>query len=394
MGNSNCHRTECRLLAAGMPPENLQHRCLQIVVADAVGYPAKKREGLHVAHQECFLALREQGHHEHAPRIAQAHVEQLHRHPFTGDLRHAFAPVDLRVPAGIELQRQIHLGPPLRFPLSGDVCPHCGAATSVALVFQDIANALAGVALLAGPRPAPVLGPYIARIDELLAEKWWTSYARILTEWIYQYIWADKRAGGDLHTHLRRRKKYRKRSGGGDNRGKIPNRVSIEQRPAIVDARKRLGDWEGDTVAGKGRKQYLVTLTERKSRFTLFKKVNSKRASEVKDAVIELLAPYWEKVKTITFDNGKEFADHAYIAQELNADIYFAHPYASWERGTNENANGLIRQYFPKNSNLSDATQEKISLVHGRLNDRPRKCLDYQTPKMVFFEFCDVALDT
>ena len=217
---------------------------------------------------------------------------------------------------------------------------------------------------------------------------------QISHEWIYQYIWADKRAGGDLHTHLRRRKKYRKRSGGGDNRGKIPNRVSIEQRPAIVDARKRLGDWEGDTVAGKGRKQYLVTLTERKSRFTLFKKVNSKRASEVKDAVIELLAPYWEKVKTITFDNGKEFADHAYIAQELNADIYFAHPYASWERGTNENANGLIRQYFPKNSNLSDATQEKVSLVHGRLNNRPRKCLDYQTPKMVFFEFCDVALDT
>jgi IS30 family transposase len=224
---------------------------------------------------------------------------------------------------------------------------------------------------------------------EQIAER--TNF-QISHEWIYQYIWANKRAGGELYKHLRCKKKYRRRSDGQDRRGKIRNRVSIDERPAIVEERSRIGDWEGDTMTGKGRKRYLVTLTERKSRFTLFKKVNSKSAAEVREAVIELLEPFQEKVKTITFDNGKEFAEHERIAQELEADIYFAHPYASYERGTNENTNGLIRQYFPKSSDLSEADPGKTSWAENRLNNRPRKCIGFQTPKEVFFKKSYVAL--
>ena len=205
-------------------------------------------------------------------------------------------------------------------------------------------------------------------------------------EWIYQYIYADKRAGGDLHEHLRCQKPYRDRASGRDRRGKIRNRVSIEERPEIVKTRERIGDWEADTVVGKGRKRYLVTLVERKSRFTLFAKVESKHAQVVADAIVDLLAPYREQTHTITFDNGKEFADHEQMADALEADIYFAHPYASWERGTNENTNGLLRQYFPKSSDFSDATEPKVAWVHERLNTRPRKCLKFQMPETVFRE--------
>jgi IS30 family transposase len=203
-------------------------------------------------------------------------------------------------------------------------------------------------------------------------------------EWIYQHIYADKRAGGDLHEHLRCQKPYRKRSGSQDRRGKIRNRVDIDERPEIVDRRERIGDWEADTVVGKGRERYLVTLVERKSRFTLFTMVESKRAAVVADAIVDLLQPYQEQTLTITFDNGKEFAEHERIAETLAADTYFAHPYASWERGTNENTNGLLRQYFPKDSDLSGATDSRIAWVHQRLNTRPRKCIDFQTPETVF----------
>jgi IS30 family transposase len=168
--------------------------------------------------------------------------------------------------------------------------------------------------------------------------------------------------------------------------------VSIDERPEIVEQRKRLGDWEGDTIApkeysssiGKGKRQAIVTLVERKSRFTLIEKVENLTAEATEKAIVSLLKPYNLQTLTITFDNGKEFANHQEIAQQLQADTYFAHPYASWERGTNENTNGLIRQYFPKGSDFSPITTDQLVFVKERLNHRPRKCLDFQTPQMVF----------
>jgi len=207
---------------------------------------------------------------------------------------------------------------------------------------------------------------------------------RISHEWIYQHILADQRTGGDLYTHLRCQKKRRKRYGKHDYRGKIPNRVSIEERPALVEQRERLGDWEIDTLIGKGRHGALVSLVERKSRFTLLQPVDQCQAELVSQATISLLKPFGVKVHTITADNGKEFAYHAQIAETLEAAFYFAHPYSAWERGTNENTNGLVRQYFPKNTNFLQSTFKEVLSVTDKLNHRPRKCLDFLTPFEVF----------
>jgi len=208
---------------------------------------------------------------------------------------------------------------------------------------------------------------------------------QISHEWIYQYILMDKHAGGHLHRHLRCQKKRRKRYGSYDRRGKLKNRVSIDQRPAIVDTRQRLGDWEVDTIIGKGRRGAIVSLTERKSRMTLMQKVERKTAKAVADAVIQLLSPLKDLTRTITSDNGKEFADHQRIAEGLHTEIYFAHPYSSWERATNENTNGLIRQYFPKKRDFSTIKTDEIINAMRRLNNRPRKCLGFKTPNQVFF---------
>ena len=235
-----------------------------------------------------------------------------------------------------------------------------------------------------------------ARIDEKLQQDWspeqvsgWlkkNTDAKVSHEWIYQHIYMDKRSGGDLYKHLRCQKKRRKRTGDYDRRGKIPNQVSIEDRPEIVEQRERIGDWEGDTIIGAGRQGAIVTLVERKSRYTLLKQVANRTAAVVENAILDLLKPYQVATRTITFDNGKEFANHQNIAQKLQSEVYFAHPYASWERATNENTNGLIRQYFPKGSDFSSITDDQISFVKERLNDRPRKCLDFQAPAMVFFQ--------
>jgi len=209
---------------------------------------------------------------------------------------------------------------------------------------------------------------------------------RISHEWIYQHIYSDKRSGGDLHRHLRCQKKRRKRYGSYDRRGIIPRQVSIDERPAVVNARSRLGDWEGDTVIGKDHQGALVTLVERKSLYTVMQGVAHKTADAVHNAVTELLTPLTDLVHTITYDNGREFAEHEGMAKDLDADIYFAHPYSSWERGVNENTNGLIRQYFPKNRNLTTVTDEEIEQATDRLNHRPRKTLDYRTPYEVLFK--------
>ena len=203
-------------------------------------------------------------------------------------------------------------------------------------------------------------------------------------ETIYRYVWDDKRAGGTLYTHLRHGlKKRRKRRGSKDLRGKIHNRVDIDQRPAVVETRKRLGDWEADLVCGTGSSGYLVTLVERFSRRVLIGYTKTKTASEVTSEILRLLKD--EVVETLTFDNGKEFADHERIAAELGCKCYFAKPYHSWERGLNENTNGLIRQYFPKKMSFAQITADQIALVQHRLNNRPRKCLGFKTPDMVYF---------
>jgi len=205
-------------------------------------------------------------------------------------------------------------------------------------------------------------------------------------EWIYQYVLADKHAGGTLYRHLRCQKKRRKRYGSYDRRGKLPNRVSIEERPVIVDKRQRVGDWEVDTIVGKGHRQAIVSLTERKSRLVLLQKVERRTADLVSDAVIGLLQPIAEHSHTITGDNGKEFAEHERISHALNTDFFFAHPFAAWERGTNENMNGLVRQYIPKRREFDTISEHELSFITNRLNHRPRKCLDYRTPFEVFLE--------
>jgi IS30 family transposase len=211
-------------------------------------------------------------------------------------------------------------------------------------------------------------------------------HIQVSHEWIYQYILRDKQAGGDLHKHLRCQKKRRKRYGRRDRRGQVPNRRSIEERPEIVDQRQRIGDWEVDTMVGKGHHQAVVTLTERKSRLALLRKVERRTAALVGAAVIDLLDPVADRTHTITGDNGKEFAEHERIAQDLDADFFFAHPYAAWERGANENMNGLVRQYIPKNRAFTSVTEEELEQIMIKLNHRPRKCLDFNSPYEVFFE--------
>jgi IS30 family transposase len=211
-------------------------------------------------------------------------------------------------------------------------------------------------------------------------------------ERIYLYIYADKQRGGTLFRHLRSQKKQRKRYGGHARRGQIPNRISIEQRPAIVASKSRLGDWEADTIIGARHRGAILSCTERMSKLTLLRKLETKGALEVKRNCIELLSPCAEQVHTITVDNGKEFCEHKAIAHALQTRIYFAHPYASWERGLNENTNGLIRQYFPKKSDFAKISHEEVQHVAARLNNRPRKTLGFRTPNEVFFKRRFVAL--
>ena len=209
---------------------------------------------------------------------------------------------------------------------------------------------------------------------------------RISHETVYRYIYADKRNGGDLHQHLRSQKPHRKRyASGQERRGVLKNRVIIDERPAIVEQKSRVGDWEGDTVIGKNHKGGLVTLAERKTRYVLAGHIRSKQADGVTAVTTHLLEPHKDRCHTITFDNGKEFAGHERIAAALQTSIYFAHPYHSWERGLNENSNGLLRQYFPKRMDLSNISEEQVQRAVDRLNHRPRKVLGYRSPHEVFF---------
>ncbi len=206
-------------------------------------------------------------------------------------------------------------------------------------------------------------------------------------ETIYQFILRDKQKGGDLYKHLRHQhKQYRKRYGSPKRSGPIKNRRFIDERPAVVEERKRLGDWEIDTIISKGQQTAIVTLVERFSRKTLIGLVGTKQAGFVSEQTIRLLINIKEFVFTITADNGSEFAHHEQIAAALEAEVYFAHPYHSWERGLNENTNGLIRQYIPKDKDFAELTESEIIDIQDRLNNRPRKCLSYATPNEIFLK--------
>ena len=235
-----------------------------------------------------------------------------------------------------------------------------------------------------------------AQVDVLIREKLspeqvsgrmdFENTLKISHETIYTYVYADKHAGGDLWLHLRCQKRCRKRyASGQERRGILKNRVSIDDRPEIVGLKERIGDWEGDTVIGKDHKGAMVTLADRASRYTLATMLPSKHAEGVTVAVTRLLRPHKRKRHTVTFDNGKEFAGHEEIAKELKVDVYFAHPYHSWERGLNENTNGLLRQYFPKGTLFDMVTEEEVQAAVTALNHRPRKVLGYRTPFEVFF---------
>jgi IS30 family transposase len=215
-------------------------------------------------------------------------------------------------------------------------------------------------------------------------------------ERIYQHIIEDKADGGDLHTYLRCRKKRRKRYGSYAKRGFRHTQISIDERPAVVAEKSRIGDIEVDTIIGKGHHQAIVTIVDRKSKLLRMKKVTRKTSTLVRQAICSELKGL--TVHTLTSDNGCEFAEHRKIAKSLGADFYFCHPYSSWERGLNENTNGLIRQFFPKQMKFDTITVEQIKHVEDKLNNRPRKSLGYQTPNEVYFnikeQLISVALTT
>ena len=212
-------------------------------------------------------------------------------------------------------------------------------------------------------------------------------------ETIYLHIWADKKSGGELFKHLRRKgKAYQPRGKKLAGRGYIKNRVSIDERPGIVDEKSRIGDWEIDLVIGKGHSGALVTIVERQTKFTVSTRINDKSAQTVTAATIALLTPLKEQVLTITADNGKEFAYHEEIAKALETKVYFADPYSSWQRGLNENTNGLLRQYWPKITDFKKISQKEVSSVIVKLNNRPRKTLNYQMPAKLMAEHMAVKV--
>lgn len=222
-------------------------------------------------------------------------------------------------------------------------------------------------------------------------------------ERIYQYVYQDKAEGGQLYQHLACQKKRRIRSGAGrDRRGQIKDRVSIDERPAVVDEVSRVGDWEADTVVGAAHKGVFVTLHERSTATYLARKVSHNRADLVAAAIIDALEPYRDYVHTITADNGREFAAHKVVAKAMNCDFYFAHPYRSCERGRNENSNGRLRRFFPKGISLHNVTQKQLDQAIETMLDTPRKLLDYKTPREDFYQrtrffvknYKEVALST
>jgi len=248
----------------------------------------------------------------------------------------------------------------------------------------------------ASQRPKKLTDEITARIIWCLKATWspeqlcgrlaLEGVVKLCPETIYQMIWKDKRKGGSLYTFLRRRAKpYNRRRNKNAGRGCIPNRVDIDERPKIVEEKSRIGDWEGDTIIGANHKGAIVSVVDRASKLTVLKKVPVKTAEKVANAVTQGLETLPHPVVTITFDNGKEFANHEQISESLGAEVYFAKPYHSWERGLNEHTNGLIREFIPKKTDFRTVSADFIHTVEQLLNYRPRKSLNFKTPYEVFF---------
>ena len=234
-----------------------------------------------------------------------------------------------------------------------------------------------------------------ARVETLLKLEWRPeqislrlkaeNFGTVSRQTIYKYVYQNKLDGGVLYTHLTRRHQHRKPIHKYCKRGFRDPRRPISERPAIVETRSRIGDWEADTIIGRKQQQAIVSIVERRSRFCILQKVPVRSAAMVVEAFCQRLLPLKDKVLTITSDNGSEFAGHKKIALSLGADFFFADPYSSWQRGTNENTNGLVRQYFPKKTDFSLLSDEDVQRVEDRLNNRPRKTLGFRTPYEVLY---------
>ena len=211
-------------------------------------------------------------------------------------------------------------------------------------------------------------------------------------ERIYQFIRKDKRDGGSLWKNCRHQLKHRKRPVGG-KKVIIPDKVSIDERPDIINEKQRFGDWEIDTIVGPENKGAILTATERMTGFLVMKRMkHGKNAKNLAKELYYILLPYRKCIHSITSDNGTEFYEHKWIAEKLKTEYYFAHPYASWERGLNEYTNGLIRQYVPKKENFNKYTDEDIDNFQKKINRRPRKKLNFDTPKNRFFALMEKSV--
>lgn len=205
---------------------------------------------------------------------------------------------------------------------------------------------------------------------------------RICPETIYRWVALERQQGGELYRHLRRRHKHRRRQKRyGAGRRFIPDRVGIEQRPAIVNERLRFGDWEGDLVVGSHGTAAIGTHVERKSRYLMASLLENRKAETFNAATIPVYQQLPEGLRqTLTVDNGKEFSRFKELESSAKLKVFFADPYAAWQRGTNENTNGLLRFYFPRGTDFSQISEDELNRAVRRLNHRPRKCLDYRTP--------------
>ena len=232
-----------------------------------------------------------------------------------------------------------------------------------------------------------------AQVQELLREDWspdqvagWLRRYRLLRishETIYRYIWAEKRAGGTLYRHLRgARKQRRKRYGCYDSRGRLAGKRSITERPAVVETRAELGHWEADTMLGAGQAGPCVfSMVERQSGYLLLGQLDQRTSAFVNARARQLIGAQPQPVRTITVDNGTEFHEYTRLERATGTRFYFATPHHAWERGTNENTNGLVRQYLPKRQSMASLTQYDCNRIAAKLNRRPRKRLGYRTPE-------------
>lgn len=244
-------------------------------------------------------------------------------------------------------------------------------------------------------RGARFSAEHMARVAGLLRQRWSaeqisgvlkkTGELSISIETIYRRIRWDKKVGGSLWRHTRIMSKFgRKRYGRRDSRGVLPGKRHISERPVEVQERKRLGHWEGDTVMGSDMRHCVLTLVERTSGYAIVKKLKARTKDEVTKAATRAIRKHCRQFKTLTFDNGTEFHDYRLLEERFPVKIYFATPYHSWERGSNENFNGLLRQYLPKGTCMSAVTQAQCDHIVDDLNNRPRKRLGFNTPAHLY----------